>query len=60
MDCINCGNCRENQATYYCLAKGDFVINDNYKPDKKSRTGWKKGSRNYEVHRRKSKKEIEA
>ncbi len=59
MDCLNCGNCKENQATYYCLAKQDFVINNSYQPYEKSRTGWKKGSKNYEVHRRKSKKEIE-
>lgn len=59
MNCINCGNCKENQPTYYCVAKGDFVINTKYEPSQKLRSGWKKGMQNYEVHRRKSKKEVE-
>ena len=59
MDCIKCGNCKENQPTYYCIAKGDFVINSKYEPIEKSRSGWKKGMQNYEVHRRKSRKEVE-
>ncbi len=59
MDCINCGNCKENQPTYYCVAKGDFVINNEYEPSEKLRSGWKKGMQNYEVHRRKTKKEVE-
>ena len=59
MDCLNCGNCEENQPTYYCLAKNQVVINENYKPEEKSRAGWKKGSKNYESHRRQSRKEVE-
>ena len=34
MDCLNCGNCKENQPTYYCLAKNEVLINKNYKPEK--------------------------
>ncbi|WP_425446595.1 hypothetical protein [Dethiothermospora halolimnae] len=59
MECIQCGNCKENQPTYYCVKKSDFVINENFKPEKKDRSGWKKGSKNYEIHRRISRKEIE-
>jgi len=59
MNCINCGNCKENQTTYYCIAKGDFIIKNDGKPVEKERTGWKKGTKNYEVHRRKSRKEVE-
>lgn len=59
MDCLNCGNCKENQPTYYCLAKNEVLINKNYKPEKRVRTGWKKGSKNYESYRRKSRKENE-
>ena len=59
MDCLNCGNCKENQPTYYCLARNQVVVNENYKPEEKSRTGWKKGSKKYESHRRQSRKEVE-
>lgn len=59
MECFNCGNCKENQPTYYCLAKNEVVINDKYVPSDKGRTGWKKGNKNYEIHRRRTKKEIE-
>lgn len=59
MECLKCGNCKENSSTYYCLARGEFVINENYQPTEKVRTGWKKGSKNYEIHRRKYKKEVE-
>jgi hypothetical protein len=59
MDCLSCDNCKVNQPTYYCLAKDEVVINENYIPEEKSRTGWKKGSTDYEKHRRSLKKEIE-
>lgn len=59
MECINCGNCKENQPTYFCLAKNEVVINENYEPEEKSRDGWKKGSKDYEIHRRKTRKEVE-
>jgi len=59
MECFNCGNCKENQPTYYCLARNEVVINENYIPEDKSRTGWKKGSKEYEIHRRKSRTEVE-
>jgi hypothetical protein len=59
MECLNCGNCKENQPTYYCLARDEVVINKNYKPKEKSRTGWKKGNKDYENHRRKTRQEAE-
>lgn len=42
MDCFNCGNCKENQLTYYCLARNEVVLNMDYKAKEKTRTGWKK------------------
>lgn len=59
MDCLNCGNCKDNQPTYYCLMKSEVVINGNYKPGERHRTGWKKGTADYEKHRRLYKKEID-
>lgn len=59
MNCLQCNNCKENQATYYCIAKEDFVINEKYEPMERNRSGWKKGSKNYENHRRSSRKEID-
>lgn len=41
--------------------KNDFVLNE-YKQSEvieKSRSGWKKGDPNYEIHRRKTRKEVE-
>lgn len=59
MECLHCGNCKENQPTYYCLAKNEFIINENYIPEEKKRTGWKEGNKNYESHRRNTRKEEE-
>lgn len=59
MECLDCGNCKDNQPTYYCLCQNQVVINKNYEPQEKSRKGWKKGSANYEIHRRQSRKEID-
>ncbi|MFU0800912.1 MAG: 4Fe-4S ferredoxin-type domain-containing protein [Xylanivirga thermophila] len=60
MECIKCQNCKMGQATYFCAAKNDFVI-DTSKLEvvQKTRGGWKKGDPNYELHRRKVRKEIE-
>ncbi|WP_026893736.1 hypothetical protein [Clostridiisalibacter paucivorans] len=59
MNCLNCGNCKENQPTYYCLAKDEIVVNSNYKPGEKIRSGWKKGSKSYEIRRKTLRKEVE-
>jgi hypothetical protein len=60
MDCIQCENCKQNTSTYFCIAKNQIVINENYVQNaEKSRSGWKKGDPNYETHRRKTRKEIE-
>lgn len=58
MDCLSCGNCKENQPTYYCLMKNEVVINEHYEREQKIRSGWKKGSTEYEKYRR-SRKEVE-
>ncbi len=59
MNCINCENCKINAKTYFCLAKNDFVINEQSTTVEKVRSGWKKGVKEYELHRRKSRKEVE-
>lgn len=55
MDCFDCGNCKLNEATYYCPAKNDFVIKEQYSliQEEKMCQGWKKGTPEYEKHRRK-------
>lgn len=60
MNCMHCENCKQNTATYFCLAKNEIVINENYVANiEKSRSGWKKGDPGYETHRRKTRKEVE-
>ncbi|MBS3994738.1 MAG: hypothetical protein KGZ33_02990 [Alkaliphilus sp.] len=61
MSCFNCQNCKQGLSTYYCLEKNDFVICEAKESlENKTRGGWKKGSKNYEIHRRKARKEVEA
>jgi hypothetical protein len=58
---MHCENCKQNTATYFCLEKNEIVINVNYIQNvEKSRSGWKKGDPDYEIHRRKTRKEVEA
>ncbi|MGI6586006.1 MAG: hypothetical protein GX301_07545 [Gracilibacteraceae bacterium] len=60
MNCMHCENCKQNTPTYFCLARNEVIINENYVANtEKSRKGWKKGEPGYETHRRKLKKEIE-
>ncbi|WP_026476458.1 hypothetical protein [Alkaliphilus transvaalensis] len=59
MNCINCENCKIAAKTYFCLAQNDFVIKEQANTVEKVRTGWKKGVKEYEIHRRKSRKEVE-
>ncbi|MDI3534210.1 MAG: hypothetical protein PWQ82_575 [Thermosediminibacterales bacterium] len=58
MECLNCGNCKQNQDIYYCLMRNEFIISDKVSiPKEKSRQGWKKGDPDYELRRRKVRKE---
>lgn len=59
MDCINCGNCKQNNTTYFCVKRNSFVIDDEVASTttEKVRMGWKKGDPEYETHRRKSRSE---
>lgn len=61
MECFDCGNCKSGNAAYFCLMKNDFVLNSETKliVEEKNRSGWKKGDPNYEIHRRKTRKEVE-
>ena len=63
MSCFNCQNCKQGSSAYFCLEKNDFVIcepTNKEMLENKIRSGWKKGSKNYEIHRRKARKEVEA
>lgn len=55
MDCFGCDNCKQNEVIYYCPAKNDFVIREQYSLIQKEKKcqGWKKGNLEYEKHRRK-------
>ncbi|MDI3540821.1 MAG: hypothetical protein PWP66_359 [Thermosediminibacterales bacterium] len=57
MECFHCNNCKQGQDIYYCLAKDEFIINENMAPKEKNRGGWKKGDPSYELRRRKIRKE---
>ena len=60
MSCMHCENCKQNTPTYFCLEKNEIVINENYVHKvEKSRSGWKKGDPDYEIHRRKTRTEVE-
>lgn len=61
MNCMHCENCKQNTETYFCLAKNDIMINNDYVyNNEKSRGGWKKGDPSYETHRRKTRKVVDA
>ncbi|HHW70770.1 MAG TPA: hypothetical protein GX392_05485 [Clostridiales bacterium] len=58
MECIHCQNCKQGQSMYYCAARDEFVVDvQETIVVQKTRSGWKKGDRNYEAHRRKNRKE---
>lgn len=61
MECLNSENCKNNTLAYFCVMKNDFVLNDEVPSVvvEKNRIGWKKGDPNYEIHRRKTRKESE-
>ena len=59
MDCIHCENCKLDEKSYYCFAKNDFVVSTQTTVVDKVRNGWKKGKKEYEIHRRKLRKELE-
>lgn len=59
MSCIHCENCKLDTKAYYCFAKNDFVVSAKSTVMEKTRTGWKKGVKEYEIHRRKLRKEVE-
>lgn len=61
MSCISCGNCKQGEVAYFCFDKNDVVIKEEIETAyvEKERGGWKKGDPEYEIHRRKSRKEVE-
>lgn len=61
MECIQCQNCKLDQSAYFCAMKNDFVIDaTKIVVVEKTRSGWKKGDPDYESHRRKNRKVVEA
>lgn len=61
MECLECANCKTDSAAYFCVMKNDFVLNEEVQSNilEKNRSGWKKGDPEYEIHRRKTRKEVE-
>jgi hypothetical protein len=61
MEYFNCDNCKSGNVAYFCLMKNDFVVCKETQSQiiEKIRSGWKKGDPSYEVHRRKTRKEVE-
>lgn len=61
MMCLDCGNCLENLATYYCTARNEFVVRDGEVIVERFRDGsyWKKGVPGYECRRRRIRKDRE-
>jgi hypothetical protein len=60
MVCLQCGNCSGTDLLYYCTAQNDFVIREQAPvlPEMaRESSRWKKGDPEYEVHRRKIRKE---
>lgn len=57
-DCFKCGNCGSEDITYYCPFKNEIVVIENVPTIEKTRDGWKKGSKEYENHRRKTRTEL--
>ena len=60
MDCYDCGNCRQNQSVYFCIARNDFITSQTQPQVREKEKGsWKKGQPSYELHRRRTKQEID-
>jgi len=58
MSCFECGNCKQDEQLYYCIAKNEFVIREKVITfEKKERNGWKKGDSQYESHRRRNRQD---
>ena len=53
MECLGCGNCKENEMTYYCIMEDKLLINENYvSQEKAEHIVWKKGTKEYEKTRK--------
>lgn len=53
MECIECGNCKDNEKAYYCVKENSVVINENYiELENIRKSTWKKGNFEYEKHRK--------
>lgn len=61
MECLECGNCRNDALTYYCAARNEFVISDQAGVVEKTRSGegWKKGASRDVAKRKESRSEPE-
>lgn len=61
MECLKCENCKTGSMAYFCVMKNDFVLNEEAQSNtiEKNGSGWKKGDPEYEIHRRRIRKEVE-
>lgn len=57
-NCLNCGNCKQGDTAYYCIACNEIIVVEKDEVLEKVRSGWKKGSKEYENHRRKNRTEM--
>ncbi len=52
MLCLDCGNCRNGEAVYYCTARNEFIVTETAVVREKGVNSWRKGDPEYEKHRR--------
>jgi hypothetical protein len=57
-NCYKCGNCNNEDVTYYCPYKDEIIVKEVTGIKEKIRDGWKKGTKGYEEHRRKTRSEV--
>jgi hypothetical protein len=55
--CLDCGNCRKGESLFYCTAKNEFVVTETQVIKDRTAAKWRKGSPDYEKHRRQLRKE---
>lgn len=61
MTCLECGNCQTGtDSLYYCPARNEFVIREKPAVNRmRAPFQWKKGDKEYEIHRRRLRKDKE-
>ncbi len=60
VECLECGNCRQGTAVYFCTARGEFVICEErlvVERERPERKGREKGGPRFTPRRRRSREE---